>query len=577
MCKKSVFVILICVLLTACPPPEGESKIMKISQVSVSPSFGFAGDEFTFKAVFETTTDAKLTVELQDSIGNKLRDLTPVTVKAGKKEFNIKDNVSETGPIKAVFSLNAEGAETVSKSEWFQVYNQSSPLPEFVWVSPENKIVSEGDSVSIDMQNVKADSLNRLELVSAAFTAQKQREDGTWEPAPDIFTSFPEMTAENLNAPVTLTVAPEPEEGTLSGLYRLTLTITNAATDTGIATASKSEEFTVKAVGYPSAEFVLNNTQPSYTQGDILYFDMSSVTADISEEPSATLASAAFSLEKKNGETWTAIENMTDLFSSPGEINEGNLTDLYSLTLKESVTEDAAYRLIFTISNSTGKMKSKSVELNVLSGGDILRDGVRYTPVFMKTDFSRDAEQTGGHVTLGTDGASFSVKSLQTNDGKTDTLKITNMTGLDATPDNMRGWIMELKLSYSNTENPGACIWFEEGTNDKIRFFRNSSGFKFEYGADSAAESYNVYADQIFSIGYQFNHEIKQGTSVFFHNGNKHAFVLENTGDWCINNPAKLNNSGDNSFTFVLKYDSREPADEGTLTVKQVTVYKPKS
>lgn len=132
MCKKSVFVILICALLTACPPPEGENKIMKITQVSVSPSFGFAGDEFTFNAVFETTTDAKLTVELQDSIGNKLRDLTPVSVKAAKKEVSIKDNVSEIGPIKAVFSLNAEGVETVIKANGFRSMRRDLRFPNFI-------------------------------------------------------------------------------------------------------------------------------------------------------------------------------------------------------------------------------------------------------------------------------------------------------------------------------------------------------------------------------------------------------------------------------------------------------------
>lgn len=572
MCKKSVFVILICALLTACPPPEGENKIMKITQVSVSPSFGFAGDEFTFNAVFETTTDAKLTVELQDSIGNKLRDLTPVSVKAAKKEVSIKDNVSEIGPIKAVFSLNAEGVETVSKSEWFQIYAQGSPVPEFYWVSPENKIVSAGDSVVIDMKDVLADSLNRLKLVSAVFTVEQQAETGIWIPAENsVFSSFPELTSENLNNEQTLTVS----DTACNGKYRLTLTIVNSATDETLSTAEKSVEFVVTVPGDPVADFVLTNTMPSYTQGDILYLDMSNIKTDSSENPVAGYKTAVFTLSKTDNNTDYTNVSATEIFISEfTPLTEANINELYVLTLKPNIEIDGNYRLTLTLTNTADRQISKSINLTVLAAGDVMRDGKRYTPAFVKTDFSSDAEVTNGlyeEIQLTAEGAVINFNSEQgRTDNQTTDLTIKNMNLGDS--DTMKGWILEAKMNYSVGEG-AASIWFNEGTNDKIRFFRRTDGRRFEYGADAAAESYAVVSGRDFSVGYQFNHEIKLGTSVFFYNGQKYSFVLNNTGQWCIENPAKLNNDNNNTFTFRIYVEAQETS---TLRIKQVAVYQPK-
>ena len=572
MFRKLMFSGLICVLLAACPPPEGESRVMEINAVSVSPSFGFTGDEFTFAAQYESTTDARLTVELQDSVGNKLSDLQEVTLKAGKNKYAMKKVMEQPGIFKAVFSLASQGMVTVSKSEWFQIYAQGSPVPEFYWVSPENKIVSAGDSVVIDMKDVMVDSLNRLKLVSAVFMVEQQEETGTWIPAGNsVFGNLPELTSENLNNEQTLTVS----DTACNGKYRLTLTIVNSATDETLSTAEKSVEFVVTVPGDPVADFVLTNTMPGYTQGDILYLDMSNIKTDSSENPVAGYKTAVFTLARTDNNTDYTDVSATEIFVSEfTPLTETNINEMYILTLKPNIESDGNYRLTLTVTNTADRQVSKSINLTVLAAGDIMRDGQRYTPVFVKKDFSSDAEVTNGfyeEIQLTAEGAVINFNSEQgRTDNQTTDLTIKNMNLGDS--DTMKGWILEAKMNYSVGEG-AASIWFNEGTNDKIRFFRRTDGRRFEYGADAAAESYAVVSGRDFSVGYQFNHEIKLGTSVFFYNGQKYSFVLNNTGQWCIENPAKLNNGNNNTFTFRIYVEAQETS---TLRIKQVAVYQPK-
>lgn len=318
-------------LLFGCPP-GGESGTVTLGDVSVTPVRGYnTTATFELKAAVQTNVEATLTIVVKDETGAEAANSGAMSVKAGNSTQTFSTKIEKFGNMKATFTLAAAGVETQTKSVDFEVLEGGVPSAEFGWPATG---VYKGAQITVKMENVCADVAGTgdgtFDFQSAVFTAKK---DGS--PVENF--NFPDLTAENLNNDIQITL---PDE---EGNFSVTLTVTN--------TNGQSREKTV--------EFELADK-----------VSVESITADPSSFSNLT-----------NGDTVTVTLAFTGAGgATPSDINvTWNEGAEYKAVLTEQTATTATYNLTVLSTNLTtatataadGSGKTVSVTFSGISGNKV--------------------------------------------------------------------------------------------------------------------------------------------------------------------------------------------------------------